>query len=486
MKLSDYMSPTAVQKQAMDLLGTGSYIFYGGARGGGKSWMALAAAVRCAISYPGLNVVIIRKTYSEIEELFINELISRYPPDVFGYVFKVKQKVAVFDNGSRITFRSLETKNDAQKIQGLEYQLMIIDEAPNFPEHLLKLLFASCRSAKNINFKATVLMTGNPGGISHLWFKTHFVDRDYTQWSAEELEQKEYFKFIPARIYDNPYLDREQYIRALKLQDPGILEAWLNGDWSVYAGQFFDSWSDDVHVIEPFKIPRTWNFAAGLDLGYTDHPTVCLWGAQDPDTGNVYIFQEYTAMGVAEQYIDDIKPIYDQLPQHIIWADPSIWGESKMKNYLEESVANMFIRRGLPVMPASNSRVNGWRIVKQWLFHTPNKPPKLHIFNICTTLIDTLPILQYTQRSGTNREDLDTTGPDDAADALRYMLVSGFGYPDYTTISSEELTNFYTDRERRMDDDYESPSTDLSELEAGDIYDPRKNPYFVSLKSYYL
>ncbi len=156
------------------------------------------------------------------------------------------------------------------------------------------------------------------------------------------------------------------------MQDPGILEAWLNGDWSVYAGQFFDSWSDDVNVIYPFKIPPLGSLRlARFRFTITDS---MLMGCSNPNTGMYYIPRIY-AMGVAEQYIDDIKPIYDQLPQHIIWADPSIWGESKMKNYLEESVANMFIRRGLPVMPASNSREKGWRIVKQWMFHTPYKPP---------------------------------------------------------------------------------------------------------------
>jgi hypothetical protein len=91
----------------------------------------------------------------------------------------------------------------------------------------------------------------------------------------------------------------------------------------------------------------------------------------------------------------------------------------------------MFLREGLPIVPANNDRINGWRMLKQWLHWTPTRNPKLRIMEDCTYLIQTTPTLKYTNavRTDIRREDLDTRMADDAVDALRYAVISAFGYP---------------------------------------------------------
>ena len=63
---------------------------------------------------------------------------------------------------------------------------------------------------------------------------------------------------IPSRIADNRILlDRDpNYLTNLKMVgSKELVRAWLEGDWSVVQGAFFDGWSERRNVVEPFEIP---------------------------------------------------------------------------------------------------------------------------------------------------------------------------------------------------------------------------------------
>ena len=52
------------------------FIAYGGARGGGKSWAVRRKAVLMALRYPGIRMLLLRRTYPELRE---NHIIDRLP-----------------------------------------------------------------------------------------------------------------------------------------------------------------------------------------------------------------------------------------------------------------------------------------------------------------------------------------------------------------------------------------------------------------------
>ena len=64
--------PNAKQRQAM--AAQEKYIAYGGARGGGKSWFVRVKAVCMALEYPGIKILIVRRTYPELENNHIRPL----------------------------------------------------------------------------------------------------------------------------------------------------------------------------------------------------------------------------------------------------------------------------------------------------------------------------------------------------------------------------------------------------------------------------
>ena len=79
------------------------------------------------------------------------------------------------------------------------------------------------------------------------------------------------------------------YVAQLEALPPKLRAAWLDGSWDVYEGQFFEDFVDRpefyadhtwTHVIEPFRVPKSWNVYRSFDWGY-HRPFSCGWYAVD-------------------------------------------------------------------------------------------------------------------------------------------------------------------------------------------------------------
>lgn len=436
--ISKYFQMTPKQKEAFKFIGKGVYMFFGGARGGGKTHFARLVAMLVCMQIPGIRVLIIRKTSSELEENFIEVMLGDYPQEVFKYKHKKAGTQAFkFQNGSTIIFRSLEYEANLKKIQGIEYQLIIVDEANNYYFEWLERIRGSLRGSKTRieNFIPTMLMTGNPGGSADRYFKSRYVNPDYEKWSAAELLHKDKYVFISAKVEDNEYVGQE-YIDNLEGQtDKNLVAAWRHGDWNIFEGQFFDMWNEAAHIVDDFPIPDTWIIKAGLDMGHSSkHPTVVLWFAEDPITNNIYCIREYIASGVVEDHAIYMKFIHNMIDPEgniPVYCDPSIFNDKDVKKTHSDSpTTRLFFDHGVTVLRANNPRVEGWRILKQFLSYVPNvTTPRLRFFRSCKETILNMPLFRYNTKSDLNKEDLDTKQRyDDIADALRYGICSGFMY----------------------------------------------------------
>jgi phage terminase large subunit len=469
--------------EAFQLIGSGKKIFYGGAKGGGKSFLGLGSAVLVATQFPGIRIVIIRRYYQELEERFIQVLKEKFPSDIFGYKWSERKKTAFFDNNAKIVMKALETEGDVKKVKGLEYQYMVIDEANEFTEIQVEYLEGSLRNPDIPNFTATLLMTGNPGGVSDLYFKTHFVNPDYKRWRPNELKYKDKFIFIPAKVQDNPWLSSDnEYIEKLDGMSEHYRQAWLLGNWNVFMGQFFEEWNVDVHVIESKPIPKAWERQFGFDLGFTEkHPSFGVWAAQDPDTLDIHIYREYlraVPASSAELYASDIIELSEHEEISMAWADPSIFGKRTVKadgevEYDKDSPGYIFLRMGFPMMPANNDRIQGWRIMKQWMHWSERKRPKLFIHDCCITIIEIIPTLRYNSKlKGGNSEDLNTEQKlDDVADAIRYLLTSGYRYPTVGDYKERDESEYYVKERPLSEEEKEELKSKLSNKFMSSDYD---------------
>lgn len=442
-RLQDIFVPLPKQLECYRQIGRKRRIFYGGARGGGKTACAVWCAMMCSIQFPGLRTGIFRRTKQDIEGQIITKEMRRYikHQDELGFHYTPSRHVAEFDNGAIIFFRGLETAADIQQEQGIERDLLIIDEAPQHLWDTISAMFASNRTT-NIHhaltgqkWRATAILTGNPGGVSQVEFKYHFVKVDTSRWTEGEVKMKDEFVFVASGPEDNSHLS-EDYLADLESQPEWRRRQWLKGDWDVQGGTFFESWNSAVHIDKSTApIDPSWPKWRSIDLGYKSHESVCLWFAQDPITADVVVYNEYGTTEVAtDKFIENITRHSGRERYSVNWADPAMF-INKQETEGQQSPATMFQsvvlpatgqRANITLTKADNSREPGWRNVMQWMYWEGDpatgailRMPKLRIRECCKGLIETIPIQVFLD----NKFDLDTKGRDDYVDALRYGLV---------------------------------------------------------------
>ena len=66
--------PPPNPKQALFLKAATKHVGFGGARGGGKSWAVRVKAELLALRYPGIRILIVRRTYEELRQNHIQQM----------------------------------------------------------------------------------------------------------------------------------------------------------------------------------------------------------------------------------------------------------------------------------------------------------------------------------------------------------------------------------------------------------------------------
>jgi len=402
-------------------------LFFGGARGGGKSDYLLGDFLMDVEQGHKWSGVLFRQSYPALEELVARSHMI-YPAT--GAIYKVGASEWRWPNGSVLKFRHMENIFDYTKYHGHQYSWIGFDELPEWPTGECYKKMTSCLRgpAKHKRIRAT----GNPGGPGHIWVQAHFKIPDSLTTYKESVPFTDPVTemsrlFVPSRVQDNQILlkDDPNYTKRLHgVGDAELVKAWLEGDWSALVGAFFGSVWPKVELVESFDIPDSWTLFNGLDYGEAS-PTVCLSGAVDYDK-NLWVYNEYheedrSASEHARDMVENLKacPHTTRNALRNI-ADPSIFTRKRLNEASSHSPADEFRDAGLYLRPGNNARPNGDRMVRDIM-----AKGKLKIFREwCPSLAKTLPTLPRDER---RPECVDTNADDHDFDALRYMVVHIYG-----------------------------------------------------------
>lgn len=422
-------------------------ILYGGAAGGGKSEATIWDALMYAMQYPGSKQIIFRRTFPDLERSIIKRTIQAYPKALGKY--NSSKKMWQFINDSTIELAYWDNDSNYMNYQGAEYDVIRWEELTQFEEQWYTYMLSRLRGAKP--FPRSVKSTTNPGGPGHTWVKKRFVsigDAEVVHHVPELNENGEQLCwpdgvpgktagdpiirsriFIPATVYDNQELLKNDpaYLSRLMALPEVERKQLLEGDWDVFAGQYFSEFERAIHVVDPFEIPQEWAKFRAMDEGYND-PFVCLWFALSPD-GTAYLYRELSQSKLlTSQQIDAVKantPVTERFRYNV--ADTSFWNRSKTE---DTTPADMFAQKHIHLIQAKKERVNGWKRMREWL-HVHNeldhvtgktyRTAKLKIFSTCHKAIEAIPSMMHDDRIV---EDVAAHKLDHIPDAIRYFVMS--------------------------------------------------------------
>jgi len=407
---------TDKQKEASRLVKNYKYILYGGAMGGGKSYFLRWKLIRILLAFAArgcLNVTVglFCEDYPALKDRHLSKVRYEFPTWLGEYNSTDHNFILYpeFGNGV-IAFRNLD---DASKYQSSEFAVIAVDELTKNTEEDFTFLRTRLRwpGISDTRFIGAT----NPGGTGHLWVKKLWIDRQFPVYEQEQNE----FKYVRAVLADNPHINTDRsYLKSLESLPPQKRKAYVEGNWDVFEGQYFEEWDPTKHVIPRRELPDYWPRYRSIDPSGQNGITSCHWYAVD-EVGNIFVYREHYSRGLnAHEHAAEIKRMSGEEEYHYTTIDSSAFAKAGF----EQTMAEIYFNKGIYDLRPSGKqqRVAGWDIVREHLRKTiSGQPGGLFIFSECKHMIRTLPALIHDPE---NSDDVDTTGEDHSEDDLRYFL----------------------------------------------------------------
>lgn len=402
-----------------------------GPAGTGKSRACLEKLYYAADQWPGMRALIVRQVRASLSTTALVTWESLVLPPNSPWVGNCSREHRLeytFPNGSVITTGGLDKPD---KIMSSEYDLIYIQEATELKEAGWEALTTRLRNG--VMPYQQLLADCNPSAPTH-WLKKRCDAGKCRMLNSRHEDNPRLWANGDWTPFGKTYLatlDNLTGARKLRLR---------HGRWVQAEGVVYDGWDANIHVVDPFPIPKDWPRHWALDFGYTN-PFCLQWWARDPD-GRLFMYREiYHTKRLVEDHARHALRLSGAWDAGVNWSLPTaepapiaVYGDHDA-----EDRATFVRHTGMTVAPAVKAVSPGIQLVTERLQKAGDGRPRLFLFRGATVEHD--PELLESKRPTSTEEEFDayvwaktTEGKpnkeepvkefDHGLDALRYLCAS--------------------------------------------------------------
>lgn len=406
------------------------YVVCKGSRASKKSTTAALKIITRMMQYPMANTLVVRNTGASLKDSCWTQL--RWAIDRLGVTQYWKARVSPLEleylpTGQKILFRGMD---DPLKVTSITVKTGVLcwgwlEEAYELSEDAFNRIDESLRGQLPEGYYVQWLITFNPWD-SGSWLKSRFFDMPHDNVLA-----------MTTNYMCNEFLSKDDIdmFEDMKRTDPERYKVAGLGEWGIAEGQFFKQWRADLHIVEPFSIPKNWLRFRSMDWG-SARPYACHWWAVDYD-GNLWCYRELYGWGgkpnvgtgeTAKQVGEKIAALESReenvsygVLDNACWAATGVTGPTIAEELNIELNKKHLVTFGR----SSKGRIEGANALKQRLVGNQladgSYKPAIYFFSNCIHLIRTLPMLAHDKKKP---EKYDTEGEDHAVDSVVYACLS--------------------------------------------------------------
>lgn len=279
----------------------GRYRVVKGSRASKKSKTTALWFIYNMMKYPDSNTLVVRKVFRTLKDSCYTDLkwaVHRLKVDHLWEFKESPLEGTYLPTGQKILFRGLD---DPLKVTSITVGVgvlcwMWIEEAYEImKESDFDMLDESIRGECPDGLWKQITLTFNPWNERH-WLKKRFFDCPDPDTIA-----------LTTNYLCNEWLDDNdlKVFERMKVRNPRRYQVAGLGGWGIVEGLVFENWEEEDFTLTQIREKHNLVTVCGLDFGYTNDPSAYIISFLDPDSKDLWVWDEMYQTGLSNRKIYD-------------------------------------------------------------------------------------------------------------------------------------------------------------------------------------